>query len=107
MPFELILRAASVLGRKDPITFIMQLTRAYNPETWKVLEGLGVGKLVVQGAREREFANLYRAHDAARALSDDEFAQTLSFVNAAFELALDFFGKPKRAHASKAAAPSA
>ena len=28
MPFELILRAASVLGRKDPITFIMQFTRA-------------------------------------------------------------------------------
>ena len=58
MPFELILRAASVLGRKDPLTFIMQLTRAYNPDMWKTLESLGVGKLVVQGAREREFANL-------------------------------------------------
>jgi transcriptional regulator with XRE-family HTH domain len=104
MPFELILRAASVLGRKDPITFIMQLTRAYNPDTWKVLESLGVGKLVVQGAREREFANLYRAHDAGRALSDEEFAQLLAFVNAAFELALDFIGKHKRAHASKGAA---
>jgi len=103
MPFELILRAASVLGRKDPITFIMQLTRAYNPETWKVLEGLGVGKLVVQGAREREFANLYRAHDAGRALSDEEFAQMLAFVNAAFELALDFIGKHKRAGTSKEA----
>jgi transcriptional regulator with XRE-family HTH domain len=97
MPFELILRAASVLGRKDPITFIMQLTRAYNPDTWKVLESLGVGKLVVQGAREREFANLYRAHDAGRTLNDEEFAQVLAFVNAAFELALDFIGKHKRA----------
>jgi len=104
MPFELILRAASVLGRKDPITFIMQLTRAYNPETWKVLESLGVGKLVVQGAREREFANLYRAHDAGRALSDDEFAQTLAFVNAAFELALDFIGKHRHARGLKGAA---
>jgi len=93
MPFELILRAASVLGRKDPITFIMQLTRAYNPEIWRTLESLGVGKLVVQGAREREFANLYRAHDAGRKLSDAEFALALAFVNAAFELALDFMGK--------------
>ena len=93
MPFELILRAASVMGRKDPITFIMQLTRAYNPELWKTLESLGIGKLVVQGAREREFANLYRAHDAARALSDAEFALVLKFVNAGFEMALDFMGK--------------
>jgi transcriptional regulator with XRE-family HTH domain len=103
MPFELILRAASVLGRKDPITFIMQLTRAYNPETWRVLESLGVGKLVVQGAREREFANLYRAHDAGRALSDEEFAQMLAFVNAAFELALDLIGKHKRTRTSREA----
>lgn len=103
MPFELILRTASVLGRKDPITFIMQLTRAYNPDTWKTLEGLGIGKLVVQGAREREFANLYRAHDSGRALTDEEFAQALAFVNAAFELALDFIGKSKRTKAPKAA----
>jgi transcriptional regulator with XRE-family HTH domain len=93
MPFELILRAASVLGRKDPITFIMQFTRAYNPDLWKTLEALGVGKLVVQGAREREFANLYRAHDAGRALTDEQFAQVLAFVNAAFELALDLVGQ--------------
>jgi len=104
MPFELILRAASVMGRKDPITFIMQLTRAYNPDTWKTLEILGVGKLVVQGAREREFANLYRARDAGRKLSDEEFAQVLAFVNAAFEMALDFIGEQKRARASKGAA---
>jgi len=94
MPFELILRAASVLGRKDPVTFVMQFTRAYNPDLWKTLESLGIGKLVVQGAREREFANLYRAHDAGRKLSDEEFAQALAFVNAAFELALAFIGKP-------------
>jgi transcriptional regulator with XRE-family HTH domain len=89
MPFELILRAASVLGRKDPVTFIMQATRTYNPEMWRMLEALGVGKLVVQGAREREFANLYRARDAARALDDAQFASLLAFVGAAFDLALD------------------
>ena len=93
MPFELILRAASVLGRKDPVTFIMQATRAYNPEMWRTLEALGVGKLVVQGAREREFANLYRARDAARALDDAQFASLLAFVGAAFDLALDLAGR--------------
>lgn len=105
MPFELILRAASVMGRKDPVTFIMQLTRAYNPDLWKTLESLGIGKLVLQGAREREFANLYRAHDAARALSDAEFALLLGFVNAAFEMALNFMGKGPHA-AAAAATPS-
>ena len=101
MPFELILRAASILGRKDPVTFVMQFTRAYNPEIWKALEALGIGKLVVQGAREREFANIYRGHDRARALSDAEFARLLGFVNAAFEMALDFM-KPVRGSASGA-----
>jgi len=101
MPFELILRAASILGRKDPVTFVMQFTRAYNPEIWKALEALGIGKLVVQGAREREFANLYRAHDAARKLSDEEFAHTLAFVNAAFELALNLRQGTKRAGAAE------
>lgn len=96
MPFELILRAASVLGRKDPVTFVMQFTRAYNPEIWKALEALGIGKLVVQGAREREFANLYRGHDRARTLTDAEFALLLAFVNAAFELALDFMKPPRK-----------
>ncbi len=103
MPFELILRAASVLGRKDPITFVMQLTRAYNPDLWRTLESLGVGKLVVQCAREREFANVYRAHDAARALTDAQFAEVLAFVNAAFELALELLGKHKERASPKKA----
>lgn len=106
MPFELILRAASVLGRKDPVTFVMQFTRAYNPEIWKALEALGIGKLVVQGAREREFANLYRAHDRARAMSDAEFGQMLAFVNASFELALDFMKPLRKPGASTSKAES-
>lgn len=101
MPFELILRAAGVLGRKDPVTFIMQATRAYNPELWRTLEGLGVGKLVVQGAREREFANLYRARDAARQLDDAQFAALLAFVGAAFDLALDLVDRAAPAPKTK------
>ncbi len=90
LPFEIILRLAAVLGRNDPIGFTMQFARTANPELWQTLEALGIGKLVVQSAREREFANLYRANDAARSLSDKEFGEVLAFVRAAFEMALAF-----------------
>ena len=90
LPFEIILRLASVLGRNDPISFVMRFTRSYNPEVWSTLEHLGIGRFAVQAGREREFANIYRGSDAARRLSDAEFAAVLAFVSAAFELALAF-----------------
>jgi len=90
LPFEIILRLASVLGRNDPISFVMRFTRSYNPDVWKTLEGLGIGRFAVQAGREREFANIYRASDAARAMSDDEFAAMLAFTRAAFDLAMAF-----------------
>ena len=99
LPFEIILRLASVLGRNDPISFVMRFTRSYNPDVWRTLENLGIGRFAVQAGREREFANVYRASDAARRLSDQEFAAVLAFVSAAFELALAFRGAgsvPKR-----------
>lgn len=92
LPFELLLRLAAVLGRNDPVTAVMRLTRAYNPQLWKSLEALGVGRLVVQAGRERELANLFRANDAARALSDTDFAAVLAFTKQAFELAVQFRG---------------
>ena len=92
LPFEIILRLASVLGRNDPISFVMRFTRSYNPEVWRTLENLGIGRFAVQAGREREFANVYRGSDLARRLSDDEFAAMLAFVRAAFELALTFRG---------------
>ena len=92
LPFEIILRLASVLGRNDPISFVMRFTRSYNPEVWRTLENLGIGRFAVQAGREREFANIYRGSDAARRLSDDDFAAVLGFVRAAFELALAFRG---------------
>jgi len=94
LPFEVVLRLASVLGRNDPISFVMRFTRSYNPETWQTLERLGVGRLAVQAGREREFANIYRASDAARRLDDEEFAAVLTFVKAAFDLAVTFHGRP-------------
>jgi transcriptional regulator with XRE-family HTH domain len=66
LPFEIILRLASVLGRNDPISFVMRFTRSYNPDIWHTLENLGVGRFAVQAGREREFANIYRGSDAAR-----------------------------------------
>ena len=93
LPFEVILRLASVLGRNDPISFVMRFTRSYNPEVWKTLEGLGIGRFAVQAGREREFANIYRGSDAARKLSDEEFAAVLAFTRAAFDLAMTFRGR--------------
>jgi transcriptional regulator with XRE-family HTH domain len=90
LPFEIILRLASVLGRNDPISFVMRFTRSYNPDVWKTLESLGIGRLALQAGREREFANLYRANDAARRLSDEEFAEALKFTQAAFAMAVAF-----------------
>jgi transcriptional regulator with XRE-family HTH domain len=92
LPFEIILRLASVLGRNDPISFVMRFTRSYNPEVWHTLENLGIGRFAVQAGREREFANIYRGSDAARRLSDEDFVAVLSFVKAAFEIALAFRG---------------
>jgi transcriptional regulator with XRE-family HTH domain len=101
LPFEIVLRLASVLGRNDPISFVMRFTRSYNPDVWKTLESLGIGRLALQAGREREFANLYRGSDAARRLSDEEFAEVLRFTQAAFELALAFRGsKPPAAGAA-------
>ena len=108
LPFEIILRLASVLGRNDPISFVMRFTRSYNPEVWHTLENLGIGRFAVQAGREREFANIYRGSDAARRLSDEDFAAVLSFVKAAFEIALAFRGSTvARSPARKKAAQHA
>ena len=96
LPFEIILRLAAVLGRRDPVAFVMKLTRSYSPETWKALEDLGVGRLVAHAGREREFVNIYRARDEARQLTDAQFARVLAFVSAAFELALTLVRQERR-----------
>ncbi|HJV51279.1 MAG TPA: helix-turn-helix transcriptional regulator [Noviherbaspirillum sp.] len=88
LPFEIILRLTSILGRKDPVVFFLNLTRTYNPKLWKIIEDLGVGRLLVQAGREREFANIYRACDAARELNDQEFAKVVAFMQSAFSLAM-------------------
>ena len=93
VPFELILRLAAIVGRNDPVGFVMKITRTANPGLWKNLEALGIGRLVLQSAREWEFANVLRSDDAARRLSDEDFAAVLAFVKAAFEIAMAFRGR--------------
>ncbi|PIE79618.1 MAG: transcriptional regulator [Chloroflexi bacterium] len=90
LSFELILRAAALLARHDPVPFIMRMTRTYNPAIWVLLDDWGLGRLPLQYERERQFINIYRRHDAARKLSDESFAQILQFTQSAFEMALHY-----------------
>ena len=90
LSFELILRMAALLARHDPIPFIIKMTRTYNPEVWEILEKWGMGRLPLHLEREREFINIYRGHDRARKLSDEDFQRVLAFTRSAFEMALDF-----------------
>jgi transcriptional regulator with XRE-family HTH domain len=106
LPFELILRLAAVLARNDPIPFVLNLTNTYSPAVGRTLKALGVGRLVEHARREHDFVNIYRARDAARRLSEAEFARVLVFVAAAFDLALEFATATPaaRRHARPAAA---
>jgi transcriptional regulator with XRE-family HTH domain len=88
LSFELILRLSALLARNDPVPFIAQLTRTYNPALFQLLEGWGIGRIPLQLERERRFVNVFRAHDAARKLSDADFEHVLEFTRAAFEMAL-------------------
>jgi transcriptional regulator with XRE-family HTH domain len=89
LSFELILRLSALLARNDPVPFVAQMTRTYNPALWKLLENWGIVRIPLQMERERRFVNVYRAHDVARNLSDAGFDHVLRFTQAAFEMALD------------------
>jgi transcriptional regulator with XRE-family HTH domain len=90
LPVEVVLRLASVLGRHDPMPFAMKFARTYNPQLWKALDGLGIGSLVALAGRERELANLYRANDDARRLTDADFADVLAFTKTGFDMTVKF-----------------
>ena len=88
LPAELLLRLVAVLARNDPVPFLMQLVRNYSPRLWDTLEQLGLGGLVLHAGREHAFINIYRSRDAARQLTDAQFARVLEFTDAAFGMAL-------------------
>ena len=105
--FELVLRLAALVARHDPIPFIMQFVRTYNPDAWEFLEAWGVDRIPIQLERERQFINIYRGHDNARTLSEDGFEKVLGYTRAAFEMALHFVAEqenlnPDNAEASQA-----
>jgi hypothetical protein len=102
LPFEVILRLASVLARNDPVPFVMNLTKAYSPTLWTILETLGIGRLVEHAGREHEFISIYRARDEARTLTDEEFQRVRKFVETAFDMALEFNREAKAAAVRKA-----
>lgn len=107
LPMEIILRLASALGRHDPVTFAMKLSRTYNPMLWKALDELGIDRMVSLVGREREMANLYRGNDDARRLSDADFADVLGLTRAAFEMGVKFRVQPLTKAGAKAAKPAA
>ncbi len=96
LPFEIALRVAGVVARNDPIPFAMQLVKNYNPSLWRALDQLGVGRVTAHAVREREFVNILRSRDAARKLTDAEFAHVLAFTAAALDLTLGLAAELKR-----------
>jgi len=90
LPFEILLRLASLYARNDPIPFIMKYARTYSPGIWEIMRSMGMDKLVLEAEREIQFLNIYRSHDAARQLSDDGFEKVRAFSQRAFEMALHF-----------------
>jgi len=106
LSFELVLRLAAVLARHDPVPFVTRLVRSQNPVLWQLLEDWGVGRLPLQLEREREFVNILRSRDGARALSDRDFDRVLAFTRSAFETALHFAGVPPE-HAPRGESSSA
>lgn len=97
LSFELILRLAALLARNDPIPFILKYTRTYSPETWRILNDWGLGRLPLHYERERQFINIYRSQDKARELSDEGFNRVLEFTKQAFNLSLHFIGEQEDA----------
>jgi hypothetical protein len=61
---------------------------------------------MLQVGREREIVNIYRANDAARRLSDEDFAAILDFTRKAFDMALAFRSQGRKPRASPPPAPA-
>ena len=89
LPLELMLRAASLLARHDPIPFLIKFLRTYNPQLEATLEQWGVMALPRNYERERRFVNLYRQHDFLRDLDDDAYARFIDYMDASTCLVVD------------------
>jgi transcriptional regulator with XRE-family HTH domain len=86
LSFEFILKLASLLARHDPIPFVLQLIRAYQPGIWEWLERWGIGLWPTHYERERRFLNIYRSNDQARQLDDEQFRAVCEITRRTFEV---------------------
>jgi len=107
LPIEHVLRAASLLARHDPVPFLIQFLRTYNPQLERALEDWGVMALPKHFERERRFINLYRQHDFLRDLDDDEFARFIDYMDSSTHLVADLMAREKVAHAAQRKPPAA
>lgn len=97
LSFDLILRLSALLARNDPIPFILNYSRTYAPETWRILNDWGAGRIPTQYQREREFINILRSCDDARELTDEGFNKVLEYTRHAFNLSLHFVAEQEAA----------
>ena len=100
LPLEVMLRAASLLARHDPIPFLLKFMRTYNPQLEQTLEQWGVMALPKHYERERRFVNLYRQHDFLRELSDDEYDRFIDYMRSSTDLVTGVMTREKQANAA-------
>ncbi|MFT7286047.1 MAG: transcriptional regulator with XRE-family HTH domain [Halieaceae bacterium] len=89
LPLELMLRAASLLARHDPVPFLIKFLCSYNPTLEAALEQWGFMALPRAYERERRFVNLYRQHDFLRDLSDEAYLRFIEYMDASTGLVVD------------------
>ncbi|MGI9287484.1 MAG: hypothetical protein ACR2P1_19025 [Pseudomonadales bacterium] len=97
LPFDMILRIASLTARHDPIPFILKFVRTYNPDLVKTLDDWGIMALPRQYERERKFINIFRKHDELRAMSEDEFDRFIGYQESATAFSLEVMNAEKEA----------
>lgn len=97
LPLDIMLRAASLLARHDPIPFLIRFLRSYNPGIEATLEQWGVMALPKNYERERRFINLYRQHDFLRDLSDEEHQRFIEYMGASTNLVVQMMQREAEA----------
>ncbi len=105
LPFDMILRIASLVSRHDPIPFIIKFMRTYNPALEQKLEAWGLLQLPKQYERERRFLNLLRKHDSIRTMSDDEFERFIGYQEEAVRFSLTIMDSEKSANKTESEQP--
>lgn len=88
--FDMLLRLTSLLARNDPIPFLIQLVRGFNPRLWALAEDWGIGRLPTMVERDRKWMNIYRGNEAARQLPEADFDEVLAFCESALTMAVQF-----------------